>query len=201
MFRFSFLILFFHFQSFGQQSSIKSLEFAKINTDDYWEEELSPMTGLMDIVRYIHSDPFREDFIANIPAGNPLVRDISVNSFFGMRKHPVDHVSKFHRGIDLQGTFGELVISSGNGTVYSCGFDAHLGNFVKIRHKYGFESIYGHLTTIKVKSGQHINHNQLIGTVGATGKVTGPHLHYTLKKNGEYIDPFDFLFMQFKDDI
>jgi murein DD-endopeptidase MepM/ murein hydrolase activator NlpD len=105
---------------------------------------------------------------------------------------------KFHRGIDLQGIDGEQVIASGNGKVIDTGFREDLGNFIKIKHKYGFESVYGHLSKIKIKKGQLVTKGQVIGRVGSTGKVTGPHLHYTLKKNETYLDPFDFLFMSFE---
>lgn len=168
--------------------------------NDYWLADLSPLTDLNDIVSYIHRDPFRSDFIHKIPAGNPLVREISVNSFYGNRIHPIHKVSKFHKGIDLQGTFGEKVLASGDGKVISCGYDVNLGNFIKIHHNYGFESIYGHLSKINVKKGQILKNNEIIGLIGATGNVTGPHLHYTLKKNGSYIDPFDFIFMSFRKD-
>ena len=70
--------------------------------------------------------------------------------------------------------------------------------YIKIKHCYGFESIYGHLSKISVKKGQFVKRSQIIGEVGATGTVTGPHLHYTLKKNNHYIDPFDFLFMDYE---
>ena len=166
--------------------------------DDYWEIELSPIINLNEIVNYVHNDPFNFLFADNIPGGNPLAREISVNSFYGARKHPVHHVLKFHRGIDLQGVSGEQVVASGNGKVVDTGFREDLGNFIKIKHKYGFESIYGHLSKISVKKGQVIYKGQKIGKVGSTGKVTGPHLHYTLKKNETYLDPFDFLFMKFE---
>lgn len=170
---------------------------SSIPIEDYWSEELTPISELDEMVRYIHTDPLNYIFAREIPAGTPLERELEVNSFYGVRKHPVHQVVKMHRGIDLAGKTGEFVISSGNGTVEAVGFEANLGNFVKIKHCYGFESIYGHLSKILVKKGQVLDKNTRVGQVGATGKVTGPHLHYTLKKNGEIIDPFDFLFMNF----
>jgi murein DD-endopeptidase MepM/ murein hydrolase activator NlpD len=169
-----------------------------IESNDYWETELSPLSNLSEIVQFIHADPFRNLFISNIPAGNPLLRDISVNSFYGTRGHPIHKILKFHRGIDLKGKLGESVVASGGGKVIETGELPDLGKFVKIQHKYGFESIYGHLSTIKIKKGSIVEKGQLLGKVGATGKVTGPHLHYTLKKNEVYLDPFDFLFMNFE---
>ena len=166
--------------------------------EDYWETELSPLTDLTDILNFIHRDPFKSNFIQNIPAGYPLISEVDINSFYGVRKHPVHGVFKFHRGIDLQGINGENTVATGDGVVIETGYKSDLGNYIKLKHKYGFETIYGHLSAIKVKKGAVVHKNQVIGKVGATGTVTGPHLHYTLKKNEQYIDPFDFLFMEFE---
>ncbi len=196
-----FVLLFLVFRLHAQTAFIPVKGLEKITVaseEDYWLTELTPLTDLDEIVSFIHNDPFKNQFIGFIPAGNPLVKEISVNSFYGVRNHPVHKMMKFHRGIDLQGKTGEPIISTGEGVVIDCGFRADLGNFVKIKHKYGFESIYGHLNTIGVKKGQVITRSQKIGTLGATGQVTGPHLHYTLKKNEVYLDPFDFLFMNFE---
>jgi murein DD-endopeptidase MepM/ murein hydrolase activator NlpD len=171
---------------------------ASYKLEDYWVEELGPLNDLNEIVNYIHHDPYNFIFVESIPGGNPLAREISVNSFFGARSHPIHKVMKFHKGVDLRGVLGERVIASGHGKVIAAGFREDLGNFIKIQHKYGFESIYGHLSKISVKKGQEVVKGQNIGRVGATGKVTGPHLHYTLKKNQVFLDPFDFLFMSFE---
>jgi murein DD-endopeptidase MepM/ murein hydrolase activator NlpD len=200
MFKYLFLFLFSTTISFGQ---FNNPDYPMINDSsllvaDYWETDLTPLSELTELVNFIHNDPYKSQFIGFIPAGNPLVREISVNSFYGSRMHPVHGVIKFHRGIDLKGTYGEHVVASGKGVVLETGFKADLGKYIKIKHSYGFESIYGHLNAINVKKGQKVNKNQLIGKVGATGKVTGPHLHYTLKKNQLYLDPFDFLFMIFE---
>jgi murein DD-endopeptidase MepM/ murein hydrolase activator NlpD len=181
-------------------SIICSAQTQNPETEDYWETELTPLQDLNSIVNYIFHDPFNYLFIDNIPGGNPLEREISVNSHYGTRMHPVHGVFKFHRGIDLKGTMFEPVIASGHGKVIETGYKADLGNYIKIKHKYGFESIYGHLSKVYIKKGQLIKKNQRIGLVGATGKVTGPHLHYTLKKNETYLDPFDFLYMNFKEE-
>jgi murein DD-endopeptidase MepM/ murein hydrolase activator NlpD len=166
--------------------------------EDYWETELSPISDMNSIISFITHDPNNYVFVMNIPGSNPLSREISVNSHYGSRVHPIHGISKFHRGIDLKGINGEVVLASGNGQVIETGFKADLGNYIKVKHKYGFESIYGHLSKVSVKKGQKVSKGQLIGKVGATGKVTGPHLHYTLKKNQTYLDPFEFLYMNYK---
>ena len=168
--------------------------------DDYWETQLTPLVEVNDMLRHIYNDPFKEQFIHAIPAGYPLNKEVNINSFYGFRKHPVHRVSIFHKGIDLKGALGEKAIATGDGNVLETGFKPDLGNYIKIKHCYGFESIYGHFSKIFVKKGQFVKRLQIIGEVGATGTVTGPHLHYTLKKNNRYIDPFDFLFMDYEEE-
>lgn len=186
-------LLSINFSVFSQSASSNNLP-----EEDYWETQLTPMVEVNDMLRHIYSDPFKENFINAIPAGYPMKKEVNINSFYGFRNHPVHKVSLFHRGIDLKGATGEKAIATGDGDVIDVGFKVDLGNYIKIKHCYGFESIYGHLNKISVKKGQHVNRMQVIGEVGATGTVTGPHLHYTLKKNNQYIDPFDFLFMDFE---
>lgn len=187
------LVLGISFSGFSQDIASNSSE-----VEDYWETELTPLVEVNDMLRHIYNDPFKEQFIHAIPAGYPLKKDVDINSFYGYRNHPVHKVMIFHRGIDLKGATGEKAIATGDGDVIETGFKTDLGNYIKIKHCYGFESIYGHLNKISVKKGQHVKRSQVIGEVGATGTVTGPHLHYTLKKNNHYIDPFDFLFMNFQ---
>lgn len=195
--RLLFLLLLHSTFAFAQNSVPPTLKEVEIE-DDYWEAELTPLTNMTDILNYIHHDPFKANFIHAVPAGYPLLKEIDINSFYGARLHPVHGVFKFHRGIDLKGATGEVAIATGDGIVLETGEKVDLGKYIKIKHKYGFESIYGHLSVIKVKKGDKIVKSQVIGKVGATGTVTGPHLHYTLKKNEQYIDPFDFLFMEFE---
>lgn len=190
---FSFLIIFGCISSgFSQNIALNNL--SKAVKEDSWKG-LSYLREVHDILRYIYNHPFKENYIYNIPAGSPLDRSIHINSFFGSRNHPVHKVTRFHQGVDLKGGVGEKVYSTGDGVVLEAGYKSDIGNYVRIRHQHGFESVYGHLSKISVKRGQKISRRQLIGKVGATGTVTGPHLHYTLKKNNQFIDPFDFLFL------
>lgn len=168
-----------------------------LSEKDEWDERISPLIDAQELVALIYNEPFREEFIFHIPAGYPLTDEVNVNSHYGVRNHPVHNVVKFHKGTDLKSKTGDLVVTTGDGFVLQTGFDKGLGNFVKIRHKYGFESVYGHLSAISVKKGKAIKKGETVGKVGATGTVTGPHLHYTIKKNGFFMDPFDFLFMKF----
>ena len=133
--------------------------------------------------------------------GKQLVRDIlklpirgrfSFRDGFGYRKDPFTCERKFHSGLDLGAPRGTPVCSAANGTVVHCGYQSGYGKIVEIRHTGTMRTRYAHLHQIKVKPGQNIDASTVIGTVGATGRATGPHLHYEVIKNGQQVNPRKF---------
>lgn len=119
-----------------------------------------------------------------------------LSSPFGYRIHPTLGVRKFHNGQDLAAPTGTPIKSPLSGKIVGAGWlsDA-CGNGVKITHPENWETAYCHLDKVNVSDGQSVNVGSIIGTVGSTGRSTGPHLHLTLKKNGEAVNPakyFDF---------
>ncbi len=119
----------------------------------------------------------------------PLARVVS--PFNPHRMHPVLHVVMPHNGVDLRASTGTPVYATAAGTVVSVGNDGPCGNRVEIAHPGGISSVYCHLSRFAagLHSGQHVEARQLIAYVGQTGRVTGPHLHFGIKKNGQFIDP------------
>lgn len=115
-------------------------------------------------------------------------RYISSN-FNPRRKHPVTGKVKAHRGIDYAAKTGTPVVSAGNGKVIKSGYNRFNGNYVFIKHGQEYVTKYLHLHKRKVKVGQKVKQGQLIGTVGATGRVTGAHLHYEFLVNGVHRNP------------
>jgi len=114
-----------------------------------------------------------------------------ITSGFGWRKHPITGKRDFHNGIDLATRAG-IVQSIMEGTVESIGYHRNLGNYVCIDH--GFvHSVYGHLSRVTVKSGQAIAAGYPVGITGKSGRATGEHLHFSIRSNGIYIDPWKFL--------
>ena len=114
---------------------------------------------------------------------------VDVSSYFGMRIHPVDGVRKMHKGLDLRGVEGTRVLATGPGRVTRASFRASLGRYVAIAHPGGWVSIYGHLSEILVHPGMRVRAGAPVGLIGATGKVTGPHLHFTLYRDDALVDP------------
>ncbi|MEI8674584.1 MULTISPECIES: peptidoglycan DD-metalloendopeptidase family protein [Pseudoalteromonas] len=111
------------------------------------------------------------------------------SSFNPRRLHPVTKTVKPHNGIDYAARTGTPVVSSGNGKVIKAGYSKYNGNYVFISHGTQYVTKYLHLNKKMVKTGQKVKQGQKIGTVGATGRVTGPHLHYEFLVNGVHRNP------------
>lgn len=119
----------------------------------------------------------------------PLARVAS--RFNPHRMHPVLHVVMPHNGVDFAAPAGAPVYATAAGVVTSVGFDGPCGNKVEIEHGHGMTSVYCHLSRFAqgLRVGQHVEQRQLIAYVGQTGRVTGPHLHFGMKRNDVFIDP------------
>jgi murein DD-endopeptidase MepM/ murein hydrolase activator NlpD len=107
------------------------------------------------------------------------------------RMHPVLHVIMPHNGVDFAAPSGAPVYATAAGTVLSAGNGGPCGNMVQIAHAGEITSVYCHLSRFApgLHAGQHVESRQLIAYVGQTGRVTGPHLHFGIKKNGVFVDP------------
>lgn len=116
---------------------------------------------------------------------------VRITSGFGMRFHPVLGYNKVHQGIDFGGAVGTPIYAAGDGVVEQAGPNGGYGNWVKLKHSEGWETGYAHMSRFApgLHRGQSVKQGQLIGYVGATGRVTGPHLHYEVMKNGVKINP------------
>ena len=117
--------------------------------------------------------------------------EIFLTSAYGYRSDPISGERKFHRGIDLK-TDRSKVYSMLHGQILRVGSDPLLGNFVKVRHG-NYESIYGHLSQILVSESEEVLPGTVLGISGSSGKSTGDHLHFTIKKGNEYVNPVLFI--------
>lgn len=121
----------------------------------------------------------------------PLSR-LHVRSSFGWRRHPVTGRRAMHRGVDLRGRTGKPVHAVADGRVITSTYNKYAGNKIAIRHRDGSTSYYLHLNRRSVNKGAWVKSYQVIGTVGSTGRVTGPHLHFGFKKaNGRWMNPLN----------
>lgn len=116
-----------------------------------------------------------------------------ISDDYGNRMHPTLKVQKFHNGIDLAAPSGSPILAAYDGEVIASAYSSTMGNYAMIDHGDGIISIYMHASSISVSSGQSVTKGQRIGSVGSTGRSTGPHLHFGVRQNGSYVSPWNFL--------
>lgn len=115
-----------------------------------------------------------------------------ISSSFGNRLHPTLNVWKFHTGIDIGCSAGKNIVAAASGKVIMSQWYGGYGNCVMIDHGGGIVTLYGHASKLLVSKGQVVKQGQVIALVGSTGRSTGPHLHFEVRKNGQYIDPMSY---------
>jgi murein DD-endopeptidase MepM/ murein hydrolase activator NlpD len=117
-----------------------------------------------------------------------------VTSGYGNRISPFTGRVQFHSGLDIAADFGTIVVAPASGRVVLSGDNGALGRMVELDHGYGIRTHYGHLTKALVQRGQTVQRGEPIGTVGSSGRSTGPHLHYGVEVAGRTVDPTDYIF-------
>jgi len=114
-----------------------------------------------------------------------------LSSYYGKRKHPVLGYTRMHKGLDFSAPTGTPIMAAGDGIVERASRYGAYGNYVRIRHNGTYKTAYAHLSKYGrgIKSGKRVKQGQIIGYVGATGRVTGRHLHYEVFVNGKQVNP------------
>ncbi len=120
------------------------------------------------------------------------IRNATISSGFGMRKHPVYKVRKFHTGIDMPKAKGTPVYAAGSGVVVRKGYNSGYGYFIEIQHAGGFRSFYAHLSKTLVSAGDSVRMGKYIACVGYSGLTTGCHLHYEIRKGNRFLNPIEW---------
>lgn len=133
----------------------------------------------------------RRLLLESMPRGWPVRGSLS--SGFGIRTSPFTDTAVFHHGLDIVARQGAPVLATASGTVVKSGFEALVGNVVVLDHGTGYRSMYAHLSSRQVAEGDFVNRGEELGKVGATGRTTGPHLHYEVRVNGLPVNPTRFL--------
>ncbi|HVW13650.1 MAG TPA: M23 family metallopeptidase [Mucilaginibacter sp.] len=130
--------------------------------------------------------------VAFTPMGYPRLS--SITSAFGYRTNPFDSEdAELHPGVDFRGAKGDPAHVTADGKVIFTGWKGGYGNCVIVQHKNDFQTLYGHLSHINVEEGQQVKTGDVVGKIGSTGRTTGPHLHYEVRKNGKPVNPAKFL--------
>lgn len=132
------------------------------------------------------------EMIKPIPLGYP-VNAKRISSIFGRRTDPMNGQSAFHDGIDLSGKKGSAVRATADGKVIGRGYNDTYGWYVKVDHGNNYSTMYAHNSKIVARWGSQIKRGEVIALLGNTGRSTGPHLHYEIRRNGRPINPAKYL--------
>lgn len=133
-------------------------------------------------------DPAAQIDAADADTELPL-EEGSITSDFGMRLDPFSGRRRFHRGIDIAAERGAPIKAAASGRVVFSGRQGGYGNTVVIEHANGYKTQYAHADSFSVRAGEYVEAGQIVGTVGSTGRSTGPHLHFEVTRNGEHLNP------------
>jgi murein DD-endopeptidase MepM/ murein hydrolase activator NlpD len=124
----------------------------------------------------------------------PVGSGAEITSRFGYRRDPLNpRVAQFHHGLDIRCSIGETIRSAHHGVVAGSGFSAVYGNWVIVDHDYSFRTFYGHLSSVTAPKGTRVARGDPIARCGATGRVTGAHLHFSVRHTQGVFDPLAFL--------
>ena len=116
-----------------------------------------------------------------------------ISSRYGYRYDPFGYGGDFHPGIDIAANYGDPVYASAAGDVEQAGWNGGYGRYIKISHGNGYETAYGHMSSLAVSSGESVKKGDIIGYVGSSGYSTGPHLHFEVLLNGQTVNPLKIL--------
>lgn len=136
--------------------------------------------------------------VTRVPLADPLPGVPEVTSPFGARLDPFLGRPALHTGVDLKEGYGAEVKATAGGRVVFAGTAGGYGNMVEVDHGNGLVTRYAHMEEVLVDEGQTVERNAIVGRVGATGRATGPHLHYEIRVDGEPVDPLRFLNVGFR---
>jgi len=145
--------------------------------------------GLGETVDYFRDAEHRLNYT---PSLRPVYKG-PLTSGFGRRVHPIHGYMVMHKGLDIGGQTGDIVLAPADGVVIWTGYRGGYGKTVVLDHGYGLQTHYAHLNGYQVEVGDQVRRNQRIAEMGSTGRSTGPHLHYEVRQNGRPLDPLPFL--------
>lgn len=127
------------------------------------------------------------------PKGRPVKSITDVSSHYGLRRNPFGWGYEFHDGLDFTGPQGTPIYATAPGIVETAEYQQGYGYHVVIDHGYGYKTLYAHLSDMAVVAGETVSKDQIIGNLGSTGRSTGPHLHYSVYRDGESVDPIEYI--------
>lgn len=178
-----------------QQEAARTL-LSMMNTPDSTFGVLRTLLDSLESrLQTVHGDVQRVEALARAtPSIWPAVGWLTDG--FGTRTDPFHGRTAFHEGLDIAADKGSPVYASASGTVRSAGWGGDFGNLVVLSHEFGLTTRYAHLSKITVKAGDSVQRGDIVGHIGATGRASGPHLHYEVWSSGQPLNPLKFLTSQ-----
>ena len=161
-----------------------------IQREEIYKNHIDSLQHQLDTLIIVHKDVC--EVLNDLPLEKPL-QTLEVNDKYGWRRDPFTKRSRFHSGLDFEGTYRDTVYATANGIVEKARWRGGYGRCVVIKHAEDFQTLYGHLSRIFVAVGDSIIVGQAIGRVGSTGRSTGSHLHYEIIHDGKSIDPCNYV--------
>ena len=116
-----------------------------------------------------------------------------ISDEYGYRIHPILGTQQFHNGVDMAAPNGSPILTAYDGEVIAASYSPTMGNYIMIDHGDGLITIYMHASSVSVSEGTMVARGEQIGCVGSTGRSTGPHLHFSVRENGQYVSPWNYL--------
>ena len=162
---------------------------------DVISKELAIQSKSLDEILKLAKE--KNKLLSAIPAIQPVKNEQlkRIASGFGYRSDPFTKVRKMHEGMDFTASTGTPIFATGDGVVARADNTASgYGNHIVLRHGFGYETLYGHLSKYKCRAGQKVKRGDVIGYVGSTGRSEAPHLHYEVHKNGKVVNPINFYY-------
>ena len=178
-----------------QESTYTRTLSALSNPDDTFGLLRTLLEGLESRLQSVRSNVEKRNALA---AATPSIWPAHgwLSSTMGPRTDPVTGAADYHHGLDIAGDKGQPVFSTAAGVVTQAGYQGAYGKFIVVNHGFGLETRYGHLSGFLVQKGDHVKRGEMIGRLGATGRTTGPHLHYEVMANGRLLNPLQLLTQQ-----
>ena len=180
--------------AFLRKKGIRKIKYAVGGHSLYGEDDIFKYLDINYLTFLEKRSAKIEKILRHIPLGYPVYGRIT--SRYGYRIDPFSGRYEFHKGIDIRAKYGAPVRATADGIVEFAGRHPGYGKMVIIRHKYGFKTLYAHLSRIKTRAGKRVKVGTVIGYVGSTGKSTGPHLHYEVIRYRKSKNPVHYLVMR-----
>ncbi len=177
----------------SEQSSMQSLIADKKTQIDSLSSEI---TTKEESIRQYEAEKAEQD--STIAALEKAVADEKArlaeqNARHFARIHPIYGYQRFHSGLDMAAPSGSPILAAADGKVVAASYEATMGNYVMIDHGDGLYTVYMHASALYVSTGQEVSAGTQIAAVGSTGSSTGPHLHFSVRLNGQYVNPHNYL--------